>query len=94
MVCAVALHHIEVEEENNQQQRDDGTDGDNLHRDVPLCAFSHWLPRWTYLPFPLAASPTAPLMMPQDLIMPMIPAMANATDTDALGIVFEDFFRP
>ena len=32
----IALHHVEVEEQRNQYQRDDGTDGDNLHGKVAL----------------------------------------------------------
>lgn len=91
-MCQVALHHIEVEEENNQQQRDDGTDGDNLHGDVSLCAFhtgfhvgltSHFLGSQSY-----GTLDDAPRLDNADDT-----CHGNATDTDALGIVFEDFFR-
>ena len=35
----VALHHIKVEEQRHQYQRDDGADSNDLHGKVALCAF-------------------------------------------------------
>ena len=91
-MCQVTLHHIEVEEQNNQQQCDDGADGDNLHGDVPLRALHAGL----YIGFTAHFLGSQPYGALNDA-----PGLDNAddtchgytTDTDALGIVFENIFR-
>ena len=91
-MCQVTLHHIEVEEQNNHQQCDDGADGDNLHGDVPLRALHAGL----YIGFTAHFLGSQPYGALNDA-----PGLDNAddtchgytTDTDALGIVFENIFR-
>ena len=53
---------------------------------------SHWLPRWTYLHF-LGSQSYGTLDDTPGLDNADDACHGYTTDTDALGVVFEDFFR-
>ena len=85
------MHHIEIEEQQHQYQGDDGTDADDFHGEVALCAL-HFIGN--------ALLATNLLHSQSDCTLDDAPRLddaddtchGNATDTNATGVVGKDLF--
>ena len=87
----ISLHDIEVEEQHDQNQRKDRADSDDFHRKITLCTHDILF----YIAF------TAHFFGSQsDGTLDDSPRTdntddtchGNTADTDALGVILEDFF--
>ena len=79
------MKYAELEEQEGDDQRYDDNRSLSLHRQI-LCVRMVLLS--TASPFPFnsfAAKPTAPLMIPQELMMPITPGGSDTSDTDVGG---------
>ena len=82
------MKYAELEEQEGDDQRYDDTDRYHLHRQILLRTYGILS---TASPFPFnsfAAKPTAPLMIPQELMMPF--PGSDTSDTDVAGVGGED----